>query len=66
MLADDETQTLQVAERVLIEALELLRSITPEGWDAAYFHAIGANWHVMDRIRLKDARLLSMRAGGRL
>lgn len=55
---------LEVADRILAEALDLLRMLTPEGWQEAYFEAMSLGWHTGDLSRLQDARLLSMRATG--
>lgn len=52
---------LEIAKRVLGDALATLRTLTPEGWDKAYYYAMDAGWHTTDMALLKDARLLSMR-----
>lgn len=60
----EETVTLEIATGLLVEALENLRALTPEGWDMAWYTALG-RYHTSDVAMLKDARLLSMRGGPR-
>lgn len=55
-------------ERTLSEALEILRMITPEGWERAYYLALNTypnGWNMNDLAMIHDARLLSMRGGPR-
>lgn len=57
---------LETAERLLRDALETLRMLTPEGWDRAWMLALtDQEWHTVDVGRLRDAGLLAVRAGGR-
>lgn len=67
--ADTQGETpviLHHGERVLADALDSLRRLTPEGWDHFYYAAMKAGWHTADLGRIREARLLSMRAGGQM
>lgn len=55
----------RIAQILLPEALGVLRTMTPEGWDMAYFKAMKDGMHTVDLGLIKEARLLSMRAGGK-
>ncbi len=60
----EEKVTLEIATGLLTSALHALRAMTPEGWDVAWYTALGS-YHTSDVALLKDARLLSMRGGPR-
>lgn len=62
---DGEAQLLEVSARLLGDALETLRMITPEGWELARGVAIREGWHTGDTALMADARLLAMRGGPR-
>lgn len=57
---------LAVADGIMLMILDAARTLTPEGWERAWSHAlINRRWHTNDAALIKDVRLISMRGGPR-